>query len=262
MLASDLDGTLIPPIRDRKRLDEVARFGEAVSRHEIELAYLTGRDHDLALRGIEKFGLPLPEFLVCDVGTSVYTRRADGSGYTLDHVFRSRVRDALGGEDRGSLLRALGPLRGLEPQGPEQQGEFKVSFFADEALVPALREQVPARLDRLPVPPKVVWSHDPYSGRTLLDLLPRGVAKHTALEHLRAERGYRQHEIVYAGDSGNDTDALLSGHPAIVVANAPADLKTELRTRAATAGIEQHLYFATAPYAGGVLEGCRHFGVL
>ena len=262
MLASDLDGTLIPPVFDEARVDEIRRFGEAVSDRRLRLAYVTGRDLGLAIRGIERFGLPEPELLVCDVGTSVYVRSRGQGAFVPDDPYRARMLDAFGGATRDDIAGALARLPGLALQEGRRQAEFKVSYYVDPEHAVALRVEVPGALAAFAVPPKAVWSHDPHSGRVLLDLLPRGVAKHTALEHVRDQSGFTAAEVVYAGDSGNDFDAFLSGHPAIVVGNTPEELKHEVRTEAEAARITDKLYFADAPFAGGVLEGCRHFGAL
>ena len=83
LLASDLDGTLIPLERDAQRLREVAELVNAVEASDaLSLAYVTGRHLSLAQEGIEEIGLPAPDWFVCDVGTSVY-RRTNG-GYEAD----------------------------------------------------------------------------------------------------------------------------------------------------------------------------------
>src|SRR5690606_25727225 len=139
--ASDLDGTLIPSVRDERQLGLISEFREVVAERRLPLAYLTGRDLGLALRGLDNFGLPAPRYLVCDVGTSVYERDTEHGGYVLDETFRRAVRDAMGGEDRASILTALGPGEGLAPQGEDTQGEVKVSFWAEAAHVPAVRDE-------------------------------------------------------------------------------------------------------------------------
>jgi HAD superfamily hydrolase (TIGR01484 family) len=262
MLASDLDGTLIPVGLDEAHKDEIRRFGEAVRARGLQLAYVTGRGHALALRGIERFGLPLPDILVCDVGTSVWHRLSEPLGWAPDEAYVARMRDALGGAGRDDIVGHIGDLPGLELQESGKQSDFKVSYYADPLRAERLRAEVAERLAAFPVPPNAVWSHDPYSGRALLDLLPRHVAKHVAVHHLREQAGHSLDEVVYAGDSGNDFDAFLSGHPAIVVANAPDALKREVGERAAETGLIERVYFARAPFAGGVLEGLRHFGAL
>ncbi len=262
MLASDLDGTLIPTDVDEARAEEIRTFRSAMSERGLKLAYVTGRGRDLALKGIQRVGLPLPEVLVCDVGTSVWVRRGGHDAWFVDEVYQERMREALGGVARADIVGGIGALEGLELQEPGKQTDFKISYYVAPDRLDALRDGVGERLARFPVPPKAVWSHDPYSGRMLLDVLPRNVAKHVALGHLRERHGHALDEIVYAGDSGNDFDALLSGHPAIVVANAPEALKRQLREEALAAGTLDRMYFAERPFAGGVMEGLRHFGAL
>jgi len=55
---------------------------------------------------------------------------------------------------------------------------------------------------------------------------------------------------------------MLAGFKGILVGNAPEALRRDLQRDAARLGILDRVYFARAPYAGGVLEGCRHFGLL
>lgn len=261
LLASDLDGTLIPAGLGVDG-EAIGRFRSAVAARDLPLAYVTGRDVDLALRGIARFGLPLPDLMVCDVGTSVYQRVARSDRFVPDAAYAEQMRIALGGARRDDLLAPLATLAGLQFQDERKQTEFKVSFWVDPAALEALREQVDERLAPLPVRPRTIWSHDPHSGRPLLDLLPPGVAKHTGLEHVRRAGGFTLDDIVFAGDSGNDLEALVSGHPAVVVANAPDAVKAEVRARAGDRGMLERIYFARRSFADGVLEGCRHFGVL
>jgi HAD superfamily hydrolase (TIGR01484 family) len=262
MLASDLDGTLIPTDVDDARAEEIRTFRDVMGSRGLTLAYVTGRGRDLALKGIQRVGLPLPDVLVCDVGTSVWVRRDGHDAWFVDEAYQQRMREALGGIARADIVGSIGALEGLELQEPPKQTDFKISYYVAPERLDALRDNVGERLAGFPVPPKAIWSHDPYSGRMLLDVLPRNVAKHVALGHLREQHGHALDEIVYAGDSGNDFDALLSGHPAIVVANAPEVLKEQIRQEARAAGTLDRVYFAERPFAGGVIEGLRHFGAL
>jgi hydroxymethylpyrimidine pyrophosphatase-like HAD family hydrolase len=86
--------------------------------------------------------------------------------------------------------------------------------------------------------------------------------QHYALRYLHQQSGVDEQHLVYAGDSGNDRAALLAGYPAIVVGNADEALKKELTAESAARGIAERIYFAEQPYARGVLEGLRHFGIL
>jgi len=260
LLASDLDGTLIPLERDAQRLREVEELVSAIEASEnLMLAYVTGRHLSLAQAGIEDIGLPSPDWFVCDVGTSVY-RRTNG-GYEPDEEYRRAMRTAFGGLSGDDLRAAIGAVEGLELQEEEKQGEFKVSYYTRGRPEPFV-ETVQSRLDAANAKVNLVASHDPLTDRGLLDVLPAGIAKDFAVRYLHDHSGVDEQHLVYAGDSGNDRAAMLTGYRVIVVGNADAALKQDLAIESAARGITDRICFAKHPYARGVREGLRHFGFL
>ena len=90
-------------------------------------------------------------------------------------------------------------------------------------------------------------------------MLPADIAKDHAVRYLHDHLGIDEDHLVYAGDSGNDRAAMLTGYRVIVVGNADAALKQDLADESAVRGITERFYFAERPYAAGVLEGLRHF---
>mgnify|MGYP001828647120 FL=1 len=259
LLASDLDGTLIPLERTPERLAEVRTLVDALERADgLQLAYVTGRHLALARSGIAEVGLPEPDWFVCDVGTSVY-RRIDG-GYEADETYRRAMRQALGGISAPDVQRALGSVEGIWLQEDEKQGEFKVSYYT-EGRHERYLGRVQAGLDSAGARVALVASYDPVSERGLLDILPAAVAKDYAVRYLQKRTGVAEDGWVYAGDSGNDRAAMLAGYKAIVVGNADDALKRDLAELAATEGLATRLYFALRPYAAGVHEGLVHFGL-
>jgi len=260
LLASDLDGTLIPLERDAQKLREVGELVSAMEASDaLGLAYVTGRHLSLAQEGIAEVGLPSPDWFVCDVGTSVY-RRTNG-GYEPDPDYRQAMRAVLGGLSGDDVRTAIGAIDGLELQEEEKQGEFKVSYYTNGRPEPFV-EAVQSRLDAAHARVNLVVSHDPVSGRGLLDVLPTGVAKDYAVRYLHDATGVDEDHLVYAGDSGNDRAAMLTGYRVIVVGNADEALKKDLRVESVARGIAERIYFAEHPYARGVLEGLRYFGAL
>jgi HAD superfamily hydrolase (TIGR01484 family) len=260
LLASDLDGTLIPIERGPQRLREVAELvGALEANPQLLLAYVTGRHLSLAQAGIEEVGLPSPDWFVCDVGTSVY-RRKNGD-FEPDGEYRQQMRAALGGLNGDEVRAAIGAIEGLELQEEDKQAEFKVSYYTRGRPEPFV-ETVQSRLDAAHAKVNLVASHDPTSGRGLLDVLPAGIAKDYAVRYLHEHAEVDEQHLVYAGDSGNDRAAMLAGYRVIVVGNADEALKHDLRVESAARGIKEQLYFAEQPYASGVLEGLRHFGFL
>jgi len=258
LLASDLDGTLIPLERNPQRLSEVEELVAAIeSCPDLALAYVTGRHLALAEEGIAEVGLPSPDWFVCDVGTSVY-RKTD-AGFQADQAYRAAMRAALGGVTGSEIRAALRDVDGITLQEEDKQAEFKVSFYTQgrhESYVDVVRH----RLEAAGAEVNLIASFDPVSGRGLLDVLPASVAKDYAIRFLHDHAGIDEDQLIYAGDSGNDREAMLSGYRVIVVGNADAALKEDLFAESAARGLSDRLYFAEHPYARGVLEGLRHFG--
>jgi sucrose-6F-phosphate phosphohydrolase len=261
MLASDMDGTVIPMEVSPERKREIAEFKNAVetSAH-VTLAYVTGRDLPLALKGMRQHGLPVPDTLVCDVGTSVY--HATPSGYQKDSQYMEEMEKARGGLDVREVRHELAHIPELTLQAEDRQTESKLSYY----LAPGLDHQpivesVSQILEALGGRLQAVYSVGAPHGKGLLDLLPHGVAKDFAIRYLHDHSGVDPDGLVYAGDSGNDLAAMLTGYKVIVVGNATPGLKEELLARGEKGGILHRLYFAKDFYVAGVMEGCRHFGI-
>jgi len=259
-LASDLDGTLIPPILDAERAREIAVFGRCAAEERLGLAYVTGRHAELAIEGIAAAGLPYPERLFCDVGTSLYVR--EGESYALDAAFRHAMTEALGLASMPEIRHLLDDVSGLVRQEDAKQAEFKLSYYVRGSDRERTEADLRTRLAPLEARLRVVSSVDPVTGDGLVDVLPRAAGKRRALDWLCRTLDLDMADVLYAGDSGNDHDALLSGHPAVLVGNAPDDLRDQLVREARAAGLEGRLYVARESFAAGVLEGCRHFGFL
>ncbi len=260
LLASDLDGTLIPTHRSAQGLREVAELVDAFqANQQLLLAYVTGRHLSLAQAGIEEVGLPSPDWYVCDVGTSVY-RRKNGD-FEPDETYRQAMRAAYGGLVGDDIRHAIGTVAGMELQEEDKQAEFKVSYYTRGRPEP-LVDTVQSRLGKACVNLNLVASYDPVAERGLLDVLPAGIAKDYAVRYLQRQSGVDEQHLVYAGDSGNDRAAMLAGYPAIVVGNADDALKKDLVTESAPRGLADQIYFAEHASARGVLEGLRHFGAL
>jgi hypothetical protein len=66
---------------------------------------------------------------------------------------------------------------------------------------------------------------------TILDILPAGCSKASALTHLAALRGIDMSEVLAIGDNWNDVPMLEAAGSAVLMANAPADLLALARDR-------------------------------
>ena len=81
--------------------------------------------------------------------------------------------------------------------------------------------------------------------------------KGKAIRYLIQLLGLRPLMVVVAGDSGNDRSMFDEFEYGIVVANAQPELK-QLGGEVPQAGV----YIAKQPFAAGVEEGLRNFGLL
>ncbi len=261
LLASDMDGTVIPMEVSPEREREIAVFRAAIEGSaDLTLAYVTGRDLPLALKGIGQHRLPSPDILVCDVGTSVY--HATPSGYEKDQEYVREMEKARGGLDVREVRHEVAHIPELILQADDRQTESKLSYYlADGIDHQPVVESVTEILEAMGGTLQAVYSVGAPHGRGLLDLLPAGVAKDFAIRYLHDHAGVDSDGLVYAGDSGNDLSAMLTGYKVIVVGNATPGLREELLERGGAMGILDRLYFAEDYYAAGVMEGCRHFGV-
>jgi len=260
LLASDLDGTLIPPaeVQDGGGIQELTHALEG--RSDVVLAYVTGRHLELSLAGVALHSLPIPDVLVCDVGTSVFLRET--AHFVPDARYRERMMSALGASDLSAVRERLADVEGIVLQEEEKQAEFKLSYYLDAGERGEQRAERVGQLARDTLDGvNVVHSVDTVAGRGLLDILPAGVAKDTALAYLQELLGLTSDHVTFAGDSGNDFAALLSGFNAVLVGNASAELKDSVKAEARARDLAERVYVARGSYARGVVEGARRFGV-
>lgn len=259
MLATDLDGTLIPMdgYPDNIRSLEVIKSG--ISDTDTGLIYVTGRHLESVRSAVEEFQLPIPDWMICDVGTSIY-RVADGTE-SLFAPYEEHLSSLVGGRHRGEVEGLLNGIGVVQLQSSERQQRFKISYECDVADLSAAVKQMNDCLSENNFPYAVMESIDPFEGCGLLDVLPVGVSKAYAVTWLAGHADFSPDDVVFAGDSGNDKAALISGFRAIVVGNASEELAAEVRIALDKKGWIDRYFRASSTATSGVLEGCRHFGL-
>jgi sucrose-6F-phosphate phosphohydrolase len=261
LLACDMDGTVIPLDTGEGRGREIREFHRLLAKHgNIVVAYVTGRHLELGLAGAAQYELPMPDIFVCDVGTSIHWGAA--GNWVMDEEYRQELLRSWNGRTNGDIGAMLTTIPGLFVQEAEKQGEFKRSYYASRdkdhrEIVRLIHE----RLASKGVGAKVIYSVDAESNIGLVDVLPEIAAKDAALAYLCKKLGLEKDRIVYAGDSGNDMLAFVSGFNAIVVNNTPAAVKEEVRRQMQEKGIEERIFFAPSNYVQGVMAGCFHFKI-
>jgi hypothetical protein len=229
------------------------------------VVYVTGRNRRLVERAVESYCLPLPAFVISDVGTNIYAGREGALQMWPD--WSEAIAPDWNGLSHGDLQGLFADLSALRLQERARQNVYKLSYYvplhADRAALSAAME---ARLAERGVRASLVWSVDEPAGVGLLDILPRSATKLDAMEFLRRRLGYALEESLYAGDSGSDLPALASPLPAVLVANATPEVREAAAAQARAAGHGETLYLArggflgmSGNYSAGILEGVAHF---
>ncbi|NCP54659.1 MAG: HAD-IIB family hydrolase [Rhodoferax sp.] len=262
LLCTDLDRTLIANGAQPESLGALALFRQLVGRKDVTLAYVSGRHRALIEQAVGQFNLPAPDFVIADVGSTLY--HVAPAAWLQDEVWCAHIASDWQGLLHADLCRLLADVPALQLQPAQQQNRHKLSYFAALAEdAPSLMRAVQARLQQAHIRANLIWSVDEPAGVGLLDVLPASANKLHAIRYLMAQQGFQNDHTLFAGDSGNDLDVLLSGLPAVLVANADAQVKSRVtNANSAAAG---HLYLAQGGYLGmngnysaGILEGVAH----
>lgn len=254
VLASDLDGTLIPLPDSPENLVALAALRNA----GLEIIFCTGRHLSSVMDAISRYGLPEPSWIICDVGTSIYHNQS--GRFQVFDAYTSHLQDLTVRAGRSEIESLLEGLPGLVRQQEDHQGTFKISYECDSDLTDHLVARISRLLYDFHIPFAATGSIDPFLNCGLIDLLPEGVSKAYALKWLADYANYKPEQLLYAGDSGNDYPALTAGWPAIVVANASLGLADKVKKELKNQKKLKYMFQATQTATSGVLEGCKHYG--
>lgn len=231
MLATDLDGTLVG---DREELLGLLHYYDNII-HDIAFVYVTGRHLASALSLIDAESLPMPDVLITDVGTGIYTTES----LIEDKVWTTKMQV----DWKPDLITGLASsIPHLARQSlPDNR---RVSFITQSGESPVL--QLKEVLNKESIAHKLIFS----SNRDV-DILPLHSGKGQALAYVLEKYASPNVKVLVAGDSGNDFDMLTLGYPSVIVGNAQNELTS----------MEPHdqLYKAAKHYAGGIHEAWMHF---
>ncbi|MHB1084033.1 MAG: HAD-IIB family hydrolase [Thiobacillus sp.] len=260
LLCTDLDRTLIPNGPQPESPTARERFQRLVNRDEVTLVYVSGRHRALIEQAIAEFDLPLPDFTIADVGSTLY--QINSSGWTQWDQWDEQIAPDWRGLSHDALHTLLSNFSALKLQEKEKQNRHKLSFYVPlETDTQTMIENMDGQLRQAGIKVNLIWSIDELAATGLLDILPASANKLHAIHFLMQQKGFRHEDTVFAGDSGNDLDVLLSDIPAVLVANADSEVKI-----LAEKAPKDVLYLAQGGYLGmngnysaGILEGVAHF---
>lgn len=262
LICTDLDRTLIPNGDAPEDPNAMSHFKRFLDEEDATLAFVTGRDRSLVMDAIERYQLPLPQIIIADVGASIYLE--SGQGVERLASWDELLSRRWGPSTPDTIRSTLSSFAELEPQAPEKQSHFKISYT--NALSDTrgdLSDAVSSELNKNGISANVIWSVDKPSRVGLLDVLPPAANKLKAIRFIMDRLGYTLDNTVFSGDSGNDLDVILSPVNSILVANAEPDIKE--KSRQGVIRFANSIYIARGTktmngnYVAGIMEGINHF---
>lgn len=238
ILATDLDGTFLPPEGGGAASDLYKLIRD--NSGKIVLIFVTGRAYESILSLLDDPSIPVPDYIIADVGATILKRH--GETFSPVMPLQQEIAEKWPGHD--VILSSVGSLAGLQRQEVPQ--ERRCSFFYEsEAVLPVVQEiGRTLGLD-------VLTSAGKY-----LDFLPPGVSKGDSLRRLLRSEGLAQDKVLVAGDTLNDLSLMKTGYRGVVVSNAEPALKRAV----ASHHVPLPVYQACQAGPCGILEAIHHHG--
>jgi Cof subfamily protein (haloacid dehalogenase superfamily) len=258
LVAIDMDGTLLPNVA-QSMSERNARALRAAQSAGITVVIATGRRMAYTVPLLEGLGLRADTPLITSNGAVL--RTLDGQPIDSCHM------DALVARGLCGLLRPFGvlvftfdrPGRGELVLEDLERVHGRIALWVEanrnafEFFNPLelafndgedpIQGMVAGEISRMREAEQALkaseWSGRCESARTeypardlsILDLLPRGVSKGWALEHLAAHLGVSRNETMAIGDNWNDVDMLEWAAQGVIMGNAAAELRTMAKSR-------------------------------
>lgn len=237
IIITDIDNTLLGgDPEDVKAFTDLLR----THRQHVGFGVATGRDLDSAAAVLEEHHIPQPDIIISSVGSQINygTELHHDKGWET-HISKNWKPDLMG--------QRLEEIPFITAQEEENQSPYKLSYYMEPGK------------DRLPKIHHVltknrfvytlIYSHEKY-----LDILPYRASKGKAIRYLSYKWEIPLKQFLVCGDSGNDEEMMKGDPCAVVVANYSPELSHLKSAR--------KIYFATAPYAGGIIEGLNRYKFL
>lgn len=265
LLCTDMDRTIIPNGFQPEPAGARKQFNVFCNRPDVKLAYVTGRHVTLVKQAIKNYLLPLPDYVITDVGTKIYQIGKDSWQQMAE--WEVEIDQDWHGKTHAQIKQLLKPIKELILQEGSKQNTHKLSYYLPLYLDKnSIIARIEAYLADAGVDVSVLWSIDEPKNVGLLDVLPKHATKLHAIEFLQKKLGYALDEVIFAGDSGNDLPVLTSHIQSVLVDNASAEIKQAAVQLSRHKGYESALYLAKSDeqdingnYSAGVLQGIAHF---
>lgn len=266
LICTDLDRTLLPNGNQPESFGARAAFTRFVGQPEVTLVYVSGRHRNLVEDAIRVYWLPLPDWVIGDVGTTIY--RVDKSKWLYWQDWEQTIAADWRGLTANDLQPLFSDLPPLHLQEETKQNRYKLSYYLSMQMdIDSLQREMARRLNTQGVAASFIYSVDEVASTGLLDVLPRRATKLHAVEFIMQHLGFDYTNTVFVGDSGNDLPVLTSAVQSVLVANADREVADQAQAALTQQeGTLTSLYLAqggfldmNGNYSAGILEGIAHY---
>jgi sucrose-phosphate synthase len=236
LLITDIDNTLVG------HKDRLFDLMELLKKNSSTIGWgvATGRSLAMTLDIMTEQDIPIPDILICSVGTEIYygpdLRTDKGWQQHLSHLWKPE-----------SIREVLGELDFVTQQEAEGQRRYKISYYMEDDS--ELLASVHHHLQEAKLRCQIIYSHGQF-----LDILPYRASKGRAIKYLKYKWNIAPEDVMVAGDSGNDEDMLRGRTCGLVVGNHSKELE-KLKG-------QRRIFFSKRKYAGGIIDGLTHYKFL
>jgi len=190
LLCCDMDRTLIPNGAQSESKAARQTFSAFVSHDNVVLAYVTGRDKTLVKNAMAYYKLPQADYVIADVGMSIYKVNSDSDWQFLHDWQISYKHDWLESTN-SDIARLLKDVKVLRKQEVSKQKDYKLSYYLPlyinhQELIQKMHNILHAQN----IYAELIWSMDEPRGIGLLDVMPKSATKKTAIEFLMHSLGF------------------------------------------------------------------------
>ena len=265
LLCTDLDRTLLPNGPQPESISVRKKFNQLASRDEVTLVYVSGRDKLLVQQAIKNYQIPLPDFVIADVGSTIY--QIENKKWECMDKWDFEISRDWNGKTNKELQELLNNFHDIRLQEHGRQKPHKLSYYVplDTDHVNLINE-IKIIFEKENVKANLIWSVDEVTSTGLLDILPASANKKHAIEFIMSEFNFGFDETIFSGDSGNDISVMASPIHSILVSNATDIVKKMAIEQAQLNGETNSLYLAKGDFLGmngnysaGILEGIVHY---
>ena len=236
LMITDIDNTLVGDDESMHELFWLLRERT----QDLAWGVATGRSLELTLDAMTEHNFPMPDILICSVGTEIYY----GPDLRHDRSWQQHISYQWKAE---AIKEVLSSFEFLVFQEAEGQRSHKISYYLEEKEDRLSAVQAELKQHRLRC--QTIYSHGQF-----LDILPLRASKGKAIDYIRYKFGFSPRQVMVAGDSGNDEDMIDSAARGLVVGNHSEELEKLRRKR--------NIYFSPETYAAGIIDGLNHYGFL